>query len=58
MHASARAPTIPAAPITRKFCSSGSLSETIRPISTGATMAPRRPIPEAMPTPVERIDMG
>ncbi|MNH22483.1 hypothetical protein D3C71_2232190 [compost metagenome] len=54
----ARAPIRPARLMAMKFCCSGRLNETSQPISTGATMAPMRPTPEAKPTPVERISDG
>ncbi|MNP70775.1 hypothetical protein D3C76_1670510 [compost metagenome] len=50
----AAAPIRPARLMAMKFCSSGRLKDTSQPISTGATIAPMRPTPEAKPTPAER----
>ena len=58
MKATAIAPSKPAVAMARKFCSSGSFNETSTPIRIGARIAPVRPIPEAKPTPVERMAVG
>lgn len=54
----AAAPINPAKAMARKFCSKGNCIEINQPISTGATIAPVRPMPEANPTPVARMVEG
>lgn len=54
----AAAPISPASAMAMKFCSRGRCMEISQPISTGATMAPMRPTPDAKPTPVARIVEG
>lgn len=48
----------PGIAIARKFMWCGRFKVSKAPVSTGPTIAPIRPIPDAQPMPVERIELG